>query len=47
VRRYDALFDYGVGQDPSAADPDDPDGELLPHLVRKLILPVALHLLRK
>ncbi|KAJ9525098.1 hypothetical protein QJQ45_017340, partial [Haematococcus lacustris] len=44
--QYEALFDFGMGQDPSAAAAaDDPDGELVPQLVRKLVLPVAAHLL--
>ncbi|KAJ9525179.1 hypothetical protein QJQ45_020697, partial [Haematococcus lacustris] len=45
---YEALFDFGMGADPSsAAAADDPDGELVPQLVRKLVLPVAAHLLAK
>ena len=47
---YEALFDYGTGGDPSAvmaAAEDDPDMELVPQLVRKLVLPVALGMIER
>ncbi|GAB4819481.1 hypothetical protein N2152v2_006527 [Parachlorella kessleri] len=42
---YQQLFDYGMGPDPAAADPEDPDANLIPQLVQKLVLPLARHLL--
>ena len=45
---YEALFDYGVGAGgASAMAEDDPDAELVPQLVRKLVLPVALSMLQR
>lgn len=40
---YRDLFDFGQPQDPSAADPEDPDNDLVPQLVAKLVLPLARH----
>ena len=47
---YEALFDYGMGGDTStaaAANEDDPDMELVPQLVRKLVLPIALGMIER
>ncbi len=46
---YEVLFDYGIGSNNAAAPmaEDDPDGELVPQLVRKLVLPVALNMLQR
>ena len=46
---YETLFDYGVGSDlsaPAMAE-DDPDMELVPQLVRKLVLPIALSMIER
>lgn len=43
---YRLLFDYGMPSDPSAIDPADPDADLLPRLVRGLVLPAAAATLR-
>ncbi|KAG2423252.1 hypothetical protein HYH02_015353 [Chlamydomonas schloesseri] len=43
---YTELFEYGMAADGDAAaavSDDDPDSELVPQLVRKLVLPLALH----
>jgi hypothetical protein len=40
ARRYGELFEYGMAG--GGAGEDDPDGELVPQLVRKLVLPLAL-----
>lgn len=45
--RYEALFDFGMGADAGAVAADDPDAELVPQLVRKLVLPLAAHMLDK
>ncbi|KAL4451797.1 hypothetical protein ABPG75_007459 [Micractinium tetrahymenae] len=42
---YQQLFDYGMPQDPSLLDPNDPDANLVPQLVQKLVLPLAKQLL--
>jgi GC-rich sequence DNA-binding factor len=44
-RRYGQLFEYGMnaGDGAAAMSDDDPDSELVPQLVRKLVLPLALH----
>ncbi|KAL4419512.1 hypothetical protein ABPG77_002298 [Micractinium sp. CCAP 211/92] len=42
---YQQLFDYGMPQDPSLLDPNDPDANLVPQLVQKLVLPMAKQLL--
>lgn len=42
---YQQLFDYGMPQDPSDLDPTDPDANLVPQLVQKLVLPLARQLL--
>lgn len=36
---YQQLFDYGMPSDLSAANPEDPDADLVPQLVKKLVLP--------
>ncbi len=44
--RYGQLFEYGMGSGEGAealVSEDDPDSELVPQLVRKLVLPLALH----
>lgn len=41
---YQQLFEYGMAG--SAGQPADPDEELIPKLVRELVLPRALHALR-
>ncbi len=43
---YQELFDYGMPADAADADPSDPDADLLPRLVRKLVLPLASHALQ-
>ncbi|EFJ52932.1 hypothetical protein VOLCADRAFT_86421 [Volvox carteri f. nagariensis] len=41
---YGELFEYGMNAaDGAAMSDDDPDSELVPQLVRKLVLPLALH----
>ena len=44
---YEALFDYGAGGGAQMMADDDPDAELVPQLVRKLVLPVALNMLER
>ncbi len=39
---YQQLFDFGMGHDPAAADPDDPDANLVPQLVQARLLLSAL-----
>jgi hypothetical protein len=45
VLRYESLFEYGVTGDPPSLAPDDPDADLVPQLVTKLVLPLAAHML--
>jgi len=43
---YSDLFDYGVGQAADAdggEDADDADGNLVPTLIEKLVMPVVDH----
>lgn len=47
ARRYTTLFDFGMGGDEGAMAEDDPDADLVPQLVRKLVLPIAHQLLAK
>eukprot|EP00887_Chlorella_sp_A99_P007831 scaffold20.g7831.t1 len=42
---YRQLFEFGQPDDPSQADPEDPDNDLIPQLVGKIVLPLARHLL--
>ncbi|KAI3437850.1 hypothetical protein D9Q98_000296 [Chlorella vulgaris] len=42
---YQQLFDYGMAHDPASLDHDDPDANLVPQLVQKLVLPLAKQLL--
>ncbi|GAX80972.1 hypothetical protein CEUSTIGMA_g8407.t1 [Chlamydomonas eustigma] len=44
---YETLFDYGCGPSALPLAEDDADGELVPQLVRKLVLPVALNMLER
>lgn len=46
-RWYEALFDYGAGGGVQMMADDDPDAGLVPQLVRKLVLPVALNMLER
>lgn len=47
--RYNTLFDFGMGtgEGTTGMAEDDPDADLVPQLVRKLVLPIAHHLLAK
>ncbi|KAF5833158.1 hypothetical protein DUNSADRAFT_10608 [Dunaliella salina] len=48
---YTSLFDFGMGAagegGTTGMSEDDPDADLVPQLVRKLVLPIAHHLLAK
>lgn len=44
---YECLFSYGLPEDPSRADPDDPDCNLVPQLIQKLVLPKIHHMLAR
>ena len=42
------MFDYGMGADSAQAAPEeDPDANLVPELVRRLVLPIAGHLIAR
>jgi len=52
THRYSTLFDFGMGTSGEGGGAtgmaeDDPDADLVPQLVRKLVLPIAHHLLAK
>ncbi len=48
---YEQLFDYGMASEVSAGaaapSPDDPDLDLVPQLVKKMVLPLVMHLVSR
>ncbi len=50
-RRYECLFDFGIGHEGgeglAAHAHEDPDANLVPDLVRKLVLPLAEHMVER